>query len=130
MPPNNDEFDFLDPTGMVKEMRNSGMEAWSKMMVDLVNTDAYSEATGKMLNVWLSNSAPFREAMEKTMTQTLATLNLPNREEVTRLAQRMTNIEMKLDDIDAKLDACLSGFDRANNKKTRKRAKSDHEEDL
>ena len=35
------------------------------------------------------------------MTQTLANLNLPSRDDVTRLAERLTNIEMRLDDLDA-----------------------------
>jgi len=41
-------------------MRNDGMDAWSKTMIQFVNTSAYADATGKILDVWLSNSAPFR----------------------------------------------------------------------
>jgi hypothetical protein len=32
---------------------------------------------------------------------------MPSREDVTRLAERLTNIEMRLDDIEAKLDEAL-----------------------
>ena len=60
-----------------------------------------------MLDVWLSNSAPFRKVIEKAMTQALANLNMPSRDDVTRLAERLTNIEMRLDDLDAKLDQVL-----------------------
>ncbi len=45
------------------------MDAWAKMMVQLVNTDAYADATGKMLDVWLSNSAPLRKLLDSAMAQ-------------------------------------------------------------
>ena len=107
MSESNNQFDIFDPTGMLKSMRNDSMEAWSKAMVQFVNTSAYADATGKMLDVWLSNSAPFRKQMENVMSHALANLSMPSREEVTRLAERLTNIELRLDDLDAKLDQML-----------------------
>jgi hypothetical protein len=107
MSQNNNEFDIFDPTGMLKSMRNESIDAWSKTMVQFVNTSAYADATGKMLDVWLSNSTPFRKQMENVMSHALANLSMPSREEVTRLAERLTNIELRLDDLDAKLDKVL-----------------------
>ncbi|MDC0935198.1 hypothetical protein OAS39_02850 [Pirellulales bacterium] len=101
-------FNPFDPSGMLKGMRDTSMDAWAKVMVEAVQTDAYAEATGRMLDAWLSTSAPLRKAMEKNMTQALATLKLPSLDDVTRLGERLTNIEMRLDDLDAKLDAFLS----------------------
>jgi len=103
----NDEFNILDPLGMMKGVRDAQMDAWSKMMVQLVNSEAYADATGKMLDVWLANSAPFRKMVEKALGQTLANLSLPSRGEIASLAERLTNIEMRLDDLDAKLDEFL-----------------------
>ena len=64
MSENNDTFNPFDPTGMFKSMRDANMDAWSKMMIQLVNTDAYAKATGAMLDAWLATSAPFRKAIE------------------------------------------------------------------
>jgi hypothetical protein len=100
----NDSFNPLDPTGMFKNMRDSSMDAWSKMMVQLVNTEAYSQATGAMLDTWLTTSAPFRKALESTMTQVLTNLNMPTRGDITSLAERLTNIEMRLDDMEARME--------------------------
>ncbi len=100
----NNKFDPFDPTGMLKQMRDSNMETWSKMMVEFVNTDAYAESTGAMLDAWLTSSGPLRKMMESNLTQALAQLNLPSRDDITRIAERLTNIEMRLDDLDAKLD--------------------------
>ena len=41
------------------------------------------------------------------MAQTMANLNLPTRDDVTRVAERLTNIEMRLDDLEAKIDENL-----------------------
>jgi polyhydroxyalkanoate synthesis regulator phasin len=94
----------FDPTGMFKNMRDAGMEAWSKMMIQLVNSESYAQASGAMLDAWLTTSAPFRKAIESTMTQVLTQLNMPTRTDVTGLAERLTHIEMRLDDLEAKLD--------------------------
>jgi hypothetical protein len=84
--------------------RDGYMDAWSKAMIDLVNSDAYQEASGAMLDAYLSVSQPFRKALEQAMAQTLAQLNMPSRADVTTLAERLTNIELRLDDLEAKID--------------------------
>lgn len=104
----NGDFNPFDPTGMLKSMRDANMDAWSKAMVEMVNSDAYSEATAAMLDAWLTSSGPIRKVMETSMAQALAQLNLPSREDVTRIAERLTNIEMRLDDLEAQLDDVLA----------------------
>ena len=99
-----DEQQILDPFGVWKSMRDSGMDAWSKMMIQLVNTEAYAQANATMMDAWLTTSAPFRKVIESTMTQVFTQLNMPMRSDVTSLAERLTHIEMRLDDIEAKLD--------------------------
>jgi hypothetical protein len=103
----NGNFNPFDPTGVLKTIRDANMETWSKMMIDAVNTDAYARVTGEMLDAWLSNSTPFRKAIEAAMTRALGNLNLASRAEVISLAERLTNIEMRLDDMEAKLDESL-----------------------
>jgi len=99
-----DEQQILDPFGVWKSMRDSGMDAWSKMMIQLVNTEAYAQANATMMDAWLTTSAPFRKVIESTMTQVFTQLNMPMRSDVTSLAERLTHIEMRLDDLEAKLD--------------------------
>ncbi len=112
-------FNPFDPTGMFKDMRDSTMDAWSKMMIQMVNTDAYAQATGAMLDAWTSTSAPFRKAMETVMTQVLVNFNMPTRADVISLAERLTNIEMRLDDLEAKLDEKQHGSRKAAGPKAR-----------
>jgi len=85
-------------------MRDANLEALSKMLIDLVNSEAYSQATSQWLDAYLTISQPFQRVIETTMTQVLTRLNMPLRTDVISLAERLTNVEMRLDDLDAKLD--------------------------
>src|SRR5689334_456646 len=94
----------LDPFGTLRALRDVNLESWSKLMIDLVNSEAYSQATSQWLDTYMTISQPFKRVIETTMAQVLTGLNMPTLAEVTSLAERMTNIEMRLDDLDAKLD--------------------------
>ena len=96
--------DLLDPFGIWKSTRDASMETWSKMMIDLVNSEAYSQATSQWLDSYLTLLQPFQRVIETTMTWVLTGLNMPMRTDVTSVAERLTNVEMRLDDLDAKLD--------------------------
>ena len=87
-----------------RDMRDNYLDAWAKAMVQTVNTDAYARTSGTVLDTYLSASSPFREAVEKAMLRVLEQLSMPSRADFVALADRVTNIEMHLDDMDAKLD--------------------------
>ena len=97
-------FDPMDPW---RGMRDAYLDVWAKAMTDVVNSEAYAQATGAMLDSYLTASSPFREAVEKTMLKVLEQMSMPSRSDFVSLAERMTNVEMRLDDMDAKLDHIL-----------------------
>jgi hypothetical protein len=94
----------FDPMGPWRQMRDVYLDVWAKTMVETVNTEAYAKATGTMLDAYLAVSSPFRDAVEKAMLQALHQLSMPSRADFIGLAERLTNVEMRLDDMDAKLD--------------------------
>jgi len=102
---NSKPFDPLEPW---RGMRDIYLDVWAKTMVEMVNSEAYAQATGTMLDTYLTVSAPFRETVEKAMLKTLEQLAMPTRNDVISIAERMTNIEIRLDDLDAKIDALLA----------------------
>jgi hypothetical protein len=110
----------FDPMGSFRQMRDAYLDVWSKTMVDTVNTEAYAKATGSMLDSYLAVSSPFRDAVEKAMLQALTQLSMPTRVDFMGLAERLTNVEMRLDDMDAKLDRIDALFSQA--APTRRRA--------
>jgi polyhydroxyalkanoate synthesis regulator phasin len=98
----------FDPFASFRQMRDAYLDAMAKTMVETVNSEAYAQTTGAMLDCYLSASAPVREAMEKSMAQAMQQLSLPSRQDVASLAERLTNLEMRIDDLDAKLDRVLN----------------------
>ena len=113
MKQSSDTPDPLDPFGTMRAMRDTTLEAWSKMMIDMVNSDAYAQATAKWLDTYLTASQPFQQIMETTTTRVLTEFNMPTRADVISLAERMTNIEMRLDDIDVRFDEISEFFTEA-----------------
>ena len=57
-----------------------------------------------MLDSYLTASSPLRDVLEKSMQRVLQQLSMPSKADFLSLAERVTNIEMRLDDMDAKLD--------------------------
>ena len=94
----------FDPMNAFKDVRDSYLDAWAKAMVETVNTESYAKTSGTVLDTYLSASSPFRESVEKAMLHVLEQLSMPSRADFVALADRVTNIEMHLDDMDAKLD--------------------------
>ena len=97
----------VDPFEAFRGMRDSYLDAMSKVMINAVNSEEYARATGAMLNSSLMASAPFREALEKSTAAAMQQASMPSRQEVAALAGRLTNIEMRLDDMEAKLDRII-----------------------
>jgi hypothetical protein len=100
----NNHTETSDPFEPFRAIRDKYLDAMAKSMVETVNSESYAQASGAMLEGYLTATAPLREAMDKSMAQALVQLSLPSRQEVAALAERFTHVEMRLDDMDAKLD--------------------------
>ena len=94
----------VDPMDSWRQMRDAYLDAWAKAMIEAVNSEAYAKASGVMLDTYLATSTPLREATEKTTLHALQQLSMPSRADFISLADRLSNVEMRLDDMDAKLD--------------------------
>jgi hypothetical protein len=97
----------FDPLESFRGLRDIYLDTMAKAMVEAVNTESYAKASGAMLDTTLTMSAPLRDGLEKSMLQVLEQLSLPSRQDIVALAERFTNLEMRLDDMDAKLDRVL-----------------------
>ena len=97
----------FDPLESFRGLRDIYLDTMAKAMVEAVNTESYAKASGAMLDTTLTLSAPMREGLEKSMLQVLEQLSLPSRQDIVSLAERFTNFEIRLDDMDAKLDSIL-----------------------
>ena len=105
-----DGFDPNDPFGTWRTIRDANLDAWAKGMTSFVNTDGFAQAIGLQLDSLLATSAPVQQAVHQYMDTYLAQVNMPSRDEVVSLATRLTNIEMRLDDMQAQLDDVLTAI--------------------
>lgn len=96
-----------DPLGQLREVRDSYLGIWAKALGEVVNSDAYSQVSGVLLETALTTSSPIRDAQKKVMISALEQLNMPSRADFVSLAERLSNLELLLDDMDAKLSKVL-----------------------
>jgi polyhydroxyalkanoate synthesis regulator phasin len=76
-------------------------KAWSGPMSEAVASKGFAESMGQQLEGALEAAAMMRQQMGGVMQQILQQMSLPTRQDVVRLAERLTNLEMRLDDLDA-----------------------------
>ncbi len=100
---NNDDKPF-DPLEVWRGIRNESMDAWAKAMIQAVNTEEYAKNSGTMLDACLTASIPFSEMLKRAMTAALQQANMPTRTDFISLAERLTQLETRIDDLDAKFD--------------------------
>jgi len=93
-----------DPMEKMRELRDAYLETWSKYLIETVNSESYAKASGAALNSYLNVAAPLKEPAEQALLRTLEQLHIPSSSDFAGLAGRITNIEMQLDNADAKLD--------------------------
>jgi hypothetical protein len=93
-----------DPTEQFRELRDAYLEIWSKNLIETVNSEGYAKASGAALDGFLAVAAPLKEPTEQAMLKMLQQLNMPTSADFASLAGRFTNVELLLDNLDAKLD--------------------------
>ncbi|MBU0490715.1 MAG: hypothetical protein KKA73_07505 [Chloroflexi bacterium] len=82
-------------------------QSWSKALSDTAASEAFAESMGQHAEIYLQATALVRRQMQEVMEQTMHQMSVPTRDDVIRLGERLTHIEMRLDDLDAKADEVL-----------------------
>jgi hypothetical protein len=96
-----------DDTGVLEKLRairDSAMKEMAQVTLAWTSSDAYQAMNAAVSKPALLTAGVFRKASDAAMTDLLAALNIPSRSEVLALSQRLTRIEMALDDLGAGLD--------------------------
>jgi uncharacterized protein Yka (UPF0111/DUF47 family) len=82
-------------------------KTWSGAASDMVSNKSFADSMAQQLESSLSAAQLMRRQVGELMEQSLQQMNLPTRKDILSMAERMTNVEMRLDDIEAKLDKVL-----------------------
>ena len=103
------ESDPMGPaTESWKQMQSIWMDGWSKMMGEAVGTEQFSKLMGQWLDFYFGWSGPVRKQVEELTERAFEQMNLPTRAELATIGKRLTAVEMRLDDLDAKVDEALA----------------------
>jgi hypothetical protein len=76
-------------------------------MSEAASSEGFAEAMGKQMEGHLKSYTEARKGFGEWMEEYLRGMNLPTHGEVVGLAERLAAVEIKLDDLDAKLDEIL-----------------------
>lgn len=96
-----------DPFANMIQFYENWSKTWAQAMSDTASSKTFAETMGKQMETNMETLALARKQFNEIMEQALQQMSLPTRAEVTSLAERLTRVEMKLDDLDAKMDEML-----------------------
>jgi len=97
-----------DPFAQMIQFYDAMSKSWAKAMSDAVSSESFARSMGEQMEGSLEIAALMRRQMAEVMEKYLEGMNLPTRKEVINVAERLSRIEMALDDLDAKLDEVLA----------------------
>ena len=93
-----------DPFSQWIQFCDDWTRTWAGTMSDTVASKSFAESMAQQMESGLDTMSMVRQQMGSFMDQYLKQMNLPTRSEVLSLGQRFTQIEMRLDDLDAKME--------------------------
>jgi len=96
-----------DPMASMVQFYEQWTNTWAKSMSETVANPRFAETMAQQTEGSLEFWALVRRQVGEAMEQYLQQMSLPTQSEVVGLAERLTTIEMRLDDVDAKLDEVL-----------------------
>ncbi len=88
-PPRFDPFEFW------RQFYEANEQAWTKAIKEMTTSQSFVEAQGRMLEIFLAYQKLLRDAMSTQLT----ILNMPTREDVSRLGEVVVGVEEKVDQL-------------------------------
>ena len=88
-----------DPFELWRQIYETNERAWNAVLERTVNNPAFAESSGKILETFLSAQKTVRDNMRTYLEQ----VNLPTREDISRLGELIVSLEEKVDQLDDRL---------------------------
>jgi len=102
-----EEKALVDPFAQMFQFYDNFSKSWASVMSEAVGSKSFAESMGQQMEGSLDTMTLFRRQFGDLMEQYLQMMSLPTRKEVISVAQRLTHLEMALDDLNAKMDEIL-----------------------
>lgn len=103
----NNEKANVDPFAPIVQFSDLWMKSWADVLSQTVANQSFAESMGGQLEGFMEATKLMRQQVKVSMEQALEQANMPSREQVINLAERVTHIEMVIDDIEIKVDESL-----------------------
>lgn len=97
----------FDPLAFWKQLHDIQMQGWAKFMSETVGSENFAQTMGQSITSYLETANPVQKQVEQAMAHYLQRMNMPTHQEVVSLAERLTQLELRVDDLDAKIDEVL-----------------------
>ena len=88
-----------DPFELWRQIYDTNERAWNAVLERTVNNPAFAESSGKFLETFLSAQKTVRDNMRMYLEQ----INVPTREDISRLGELILSLEEKVDQLDDRL---------------------------
>lgn len=89
-----------DPLKFWRDLYGQNEAAWSKLLEQGLNSEAFAQMMGQTLEAYAS----FQTALRESLNRYLETMNLPSRDDFGRIGAQLVALETKIDALDDKLD--------------------------
>ena len=96
-----------DPFSQMLQFYDDWTKTWSGAASEMASSKNFADSMAQQLEASLSATQLLRRQMGELMEQSMQQMSLPTRRQILSIAERMTNIEMRLDDMEAKMDQVL-----------------------
>ena len=90
-----------DPFTMWRDWLNQSERQWNAYLNEAMSTDEFSQAMGRMMDVYLN----MQKSMNEVMGRYFSAMNLPTRTDVLSLGNRIGEVEERLGNIERTLQA-------------------------
>jgi len=84
------------------------IEQWSQRLEEAVNSESFAQNIGQYLDRMLNQAGVTQRYLDGATERNWRMLNLPSRQQVTRLAEQLKVVELRIEELQDKLDAALA----------------------
>lgn len=98
------EKPISDPAEMWIQLYDNWAKTWASAMSEAVASERFVESAVQQMEGGIGAAELVQRQTREIMERALEQMHIPTREQVISLAQRMTEIEVRLDDIQAGQD--------------------------
>ena len=96
-----DQASTVDPFAMWRDWVANSERQWNSFLNNAMATDEFSQTMGRMMDLYLN----VQKNMNEVMGRYLQTINVPTRNDILALGERLSQIEDRLSNIENSLRA-------------------------